>query len=344
MRFIENLFIKSFRGIKNLELNDLGDINIFVGKNNSGKTSVLEAIGILQYPLEIGNIIKIGRSREIFNNKSSAYTIFTSMFNKNLKNIEIKANVKNKSFEISIKGNEFSILTENVYSEIKEFEGQILVKHDNSIFEKNIKLNQNDKDFKIIGDFKLIPIEYVTPAEHLLKNVSNEIIKKGKKKELINLLKIFDKDVISLEMIEEQKKIVPYIEHKKLGLMPLSTYGDGLKKVLLLGSSIIKAENGVLLIDEVETAIHIDALVEVFKWFVKACNKYKVQVFMTTHSIEIIDSILESQKDLDNTSFLKDSLRIITIKNSTEGEKTKARILNGLEAYDSRIDFGMELR
>lgn len=145
-------------------------------------------------------------------------------------------------------------------------------------------------------------------------------------------------------MVEENNKTVPYIEHKKLGLMPLSTYGDGLKKVLLLGSSIIKAEKGVLLIDEVETAIHIDAFVDVFKWFIKACEKYNVQVFMTTHSIEVIDSILEIQDTEENVDFFRESLRVITIKNSIDENRTVVRNLDGFKAHEAREDFGLELR
>ncbi|EYE87605.1 hypothetical protein Q428_12430 [Fervidicella metallireducens AeB] len=47
---------------------------------------------------------------------------------------------------------------------------------------------------------------------------------------------------------------------------------------------------------------------------------------------------------MDNEEFLRDSLRIITIKNSIDEYKTKVRNLNGLRAYESREDFGLELR
>lgn len=344
MKYIEYLNIRRFRGIKELELLDLGEVNILVGENNSGKTSILEAIGIMENPSELGTIIRIGRKREIFNNQSSSYTIFKSMLNTSSKSIDISGNVKGKSMDISIGGSQVVLLTEVIGPEIEGFKGKITVNYGEKLISEDIAIFQKDNDFIMGSNLKTMPIEYITPVEHLLKNSPNEVIKKGKKKELIQLLSIFDKDIIGLEMVEENKKTVPYIEHKKLGLMPLSTYGDGVKKVLLLGSSIIKAENGVLLIDEVETAIHIDALVDVFKWFIKACKKYKVQVFMTTHSIEVIDSILESQKNLDNIEFLRDLLRIITIKNSIDESKTKVRNLNGLKAYESREDFGLELR
>lgn len=345
MKYISDLTIKRFRGIKDLELTELGDINILLGDNNSGKTSILEAIGILENPVELGSIIRIGRKREIFNNQSSPYTVFINMLNNDSKTIDISGNIKNQMFKLSIEGKNALLINEESFSqEVEGFSGKIEFEYGKSkSINQSIIIFQTDSDFIMGEKLEIIPIQYITPIEHMLKNSPNEIIKKGKKKDLIELLNIFDKDIIGIEMVEENRKTVPFIEHEKLGIMTLSTYGDGLKKVLLLGSSIINAENGVLLIDEVETAIHIDAFIDVFKWFIKALKRYNVQVFMTTHSIEVVDAILTSQKDLDNTDFLKDSLRVITIKNST-GQQTKARILNGLKAYDSRFDFEMELR
>lgn len=46
--------------------------------------------------------------------------------------------------------------------------------------------------------------------------------------------------------------------HKKA--LPLNAYGDGMKKAVLLMSAVIAAEDGVLLIDEFETAIHTSAM------------------------------------------------------------------------------------
>lgn len=345
MRYIEDLYIKRFRGIKDLELSDLGEVNILLGKNNSGKTSVLEAIEIIENPLDEGSIIRVGKKRELFNNQSSSYNIFRNMLNKHSNSIEINGTIKEKQFEMSIKGKEISVISEASYSPIvKGFEGKAKVNFGQIHYEEDFKILQTDKSFVVDDKLNLLPIVHIAPIDHLLENSSNEVIKKGKKKELIQLLSIFDKDIIGLEMVEENNKTVPYIEHKKLGLMPLSTYGDGLKRVLLLGSSIIKAEKGVLLIDEVETAIHIDAFVDVFKWFIKACKKYSVQVFMTTHSIEVIDSILEIQDTEENVDFFKESLRVITIKNSIDENRTVVRNLDGFKAHEAREDFGLELR
>jgi len=44
---LKNLTIKNFRCFKHFELQQLGRVNLLVGKNNSGKTSILEAIQLL---------------------------------------------------------------------------------------------------------------------------------------------------------------------------------------------------------------------------------------------------------------------------------------------------------
>ncbi len=41
---LEKLKIENFRCFKSFELNHLSRVNLVVGKNNSGKTTILEAI------------------------------------------------------------------------------------------------------------------------------------------------------------------------------------------------------------------------------------------------------------------------------------------------------------
>lgn len=44
---IENLIVKGWRSFQHLEIHNLGRVNLLVGENNSGKTSLLEAIQII---------------------------------------------------------------------------------------------------------------------------------------------------------------------------------------------------------------------------------------------------------------------------------------------------------
>src|SRR5262245_39000214 len=46
----EHLSVENFRGLRTLSAGDLGRVNLFVGPNNAGKTSLLEAAWFLQNP------------------------------------------------------------------------------------------------------------------------------------------------------------------------------------------------------------------------------------------------------------------------------------------------------
>ena len=43
---LDSLKIKNFRALEDFEVSKLGRVNLIVGKNNSGKSSVLEALRI----------------------------------------------------------------------------------------------------------------------------------------------------------------------------------------------------------------------------------------------------------------------------------------------------------
>ena len=64
MMNLENVTIHQFRGLRDLELKNLGRINLFVGINNSGKTSVLEALSVYCHPLDIKVWFSTANQRE----------------------------------------------------------------------------------------------------------------------------------------------------------------------------------------------------------------------------------------------------------------------------------------
>ena len=63
---ISNLDITNFRGIKHLQIDDLKMVNIFLGKNNVGKTSILEAVLLSIAPTNPEIAIGIDNLRKLF--------------------------------------------------------------------------------------------------------------------------------------------------------------------------------------------------------------------------------------------------------------------------------------
>lgn len=92
------------------------------------------------------------------------------------------------------------------------------------------------------------------------------------------------------------------IEHSRFGEVPLFTYGDGLKKLLTIADLVARAENGILLIDEIETSLQASLLSEAFAWLMKACKEMNVQLFATTHSLEAISTMTSCAMEIPEVS------------------------------------------
>jgi len=78
---LQSLKIEGFRGFQNFEMANLGRINLLVGKNNSGKTSILEAIQFLyaqnnKYLGKINYILASKIVQHFFNVSEEALSVF----------------------------------------------------------------------------------------------------------------------------------------------------------------------------------------------------------------------------------------------------------------------------
>lgn len=345
MSYLSYLNIKKFRGISNLEIENLVNINIIVGDNNSGKTSLLESIAFLEKPDSIKNMLLNASRRD--SNKISKFELFLEMFPKNqnnIRDIQIESIINNIKNELKIEGKISEVVdfnSRNSYFDSKVFEGYVNLKKDNEeILNKEIYIQEN-KQMRSSEDLNLIKIIYMTPYDHFIENMLNntiEVIKEGDKDKIVKLLKLFDENIIGFEVLPnlKQNSSSIYINHKIYNLMPLSSFGDGVKKVLTLASGLINAKNGILLIDEIETAIYKDMINDVFKWFVKSCMEYNVQLICTTHSLEVIDSIVEGMGN--NISKLA-CFRIETIDNDMNATR-----FSGSKLKDIRTILGQDVR
>jgi AAA15 family ATPase/GTPase len=186
-------------------------------------------------------------------------------------------------------------------------------------------------------------IVYVAPFEHLKGNTISQIVKDDDYKVIcLKALQLFDPDIEDMMIFRSDvgNRPVEYLKHKKLGNMPLSTFGDGIKKLLVLSNAIAEAAGGILLIDEIETAIHKKYYDNIFHFIVKACKTFQVQAFITTHSLEAIDGLLETQEYMKQSTH--DLIQVITLRR--ENNRTYSRILSGRKVAENREAFGFEVR
>ena len=183
---------------------------------------------------------------------------------------------------------------------------------------------------------------FVSPVDHAdsILNLNPILSDPELYEEMLNILQIFDKNIININALKNDSSpfVTEYMvltkSHSKA--LPLTAYGDGMKKAMLLLSAVIKSCNGILLLDEFETAIHTSAMDSIFSWLLRSAVKLNVQVFLTSHSKEAIEKVLQCSTEL------QPYINLYTLYNF-EG-KNYVRRMTCQEAINAKDNLGLELR
>lgn len=363
--YLKNLTINSFRGLNNVNFSAFNHVNLILGDNNSGKTSLLEIISILSNLNDFNNIL---RTTQIRRNKGihsvSVFESFKSMFSTKTNKIGFLCDTEIGSISFLIKCEEVmlevvkeDLINTNLNIIRRKYDsiigtmqptlvGNMKININNSIKDMPIKLSSISRTvYPLHQNNNIINVVYLSPVSHLTENVFNNIIKIDEYKEIcVELLRLFDPNIYDMVYLKNELTgfANEYLKHKELDLIPLSSFGDGIKKVLSIANAIISAKNGILLIDEIDTSIHSDYYLDVFNFLIKTALKFNVQLFITTHNIEAIDKMLETQS-YNEQETRDDLINVITLRKKLNGE-IKIRNLNGKEAQLNRELFDGEVR
>lgn len=359
---LESIFIESFRGLRNLQLKELGRINLLVGVNNSGKTSLLEALSIYSQPLDLREwwIISSQREREDRFVRSSILDSFQWLFPQESISTEKtaldqefhtgKISISSSgSFPISNLLSTYTIIEElriprrrfaggededdsaelvngldmqiEVTPTIGGMDNQLsldLPIQDES--SRGVSINGNQLRLQIWeGESSIrlprlrrynVPIETVTPVSHRIESHQFRLLSEARyqnfKGDVVDLLSRVDCNIKDIEILTDPKSVSSrnqfsiYIQHEKLGLAPLATFGDGIRRLLHIALKMVRVRGGILLIDEIESTIHTEALQSSYSWLAKWCEEMDVQIFATTHSLEAVDALLEVTNSEDD--------------------------------------------
>ena len=72
---------------------------------------------------------------------------------------------------------------------------------------------------------------------------------------------------------------------------PLGTFGDGMRRLLLLRLALANNADGHVLVDEVDTGLHWTVMAGMWRLVVEVADKSRLQLFATTHSHDCIQGL-----------------------------------------------------
>jgi hypothetical protein len=73
--------------------------------------------------------------------------------------------------------------------------------------------------------------------------------------------------------------------------VPAGSMGDGIWRMLAMAIAVIRSENGYLFVDEIDTGLHYSVMRDMWKMVATTAGRLNVQVFATTHSSDCVNSL-----------------------------------------------------
>lgn len=323
---IKECQIKNFKSLKECNLKAFNRITLLGGKNNTGKTALMEAIFLSMDRLNPECFMRLHAWRGIQGLKVDGTELFGPLFydydisqkieiiitHKNGIKEDLKIELeKQDTKKISLKEIDF----QNLNSETKILKNENRLKMITKFSGKSSR-KQEEVIHSIEGNDLNVQLKDTRPqdikeaifliAKQLLGDNGNslrysQLVKNNEEKEILTFLKVIEPRLISLSTVQLNDNLTAI--YGDIGLkkkVPLSYMGDGITRVLSILLSIIVNKDGVVFVDEIENGIHHSIMEDVWKIIDEASQKNNCQVIATTHSYECLASFTSATKNSSN--------------------------------------------
>ncbi|MCD8179640.1 MAG: AAA family ATPase [Tannerellaceae bacterium] len=318
---LKSLHIVNYRNLKDFKIQKLEHINLITGKNNTGKSSILDAICLYASRGDVKVI------QDILEERGEDYTLSSTpgdddILDKNIKTLSALFTDRKNDKVISI--GEIDNDTKVTFKFVKYQEENITEVSGGTIRRKTIIDSDKPEEenmtykpgFQIIyrKDALLLELDanrytrannykykekadkwqFLSPANYdrgeqcgiLFDNIALT----DKESYVIEALRLIEPTTERIAFVKEdlkaRKAVIKLSDNPEI--LPLLSMGDGINRILSIILSLVNADNGFLLIDEFENGFHHSIQEKLWEIIFKLAKKLNIQVFVTTHSEDCI--------------------------------------------------------
>ena len=302
--------VQNFRGFEHLAVESLARVNLIAGKNNIGKTALLEAIFLHLgwhnplLPLRVNSM----RGVEWLATRPAEAWGWLFHDRRIQSPIELRSDDSGgQSHTLSIALNWAEQTVEPPAGTLREQSGSYLTTERGIPSEIGLRYQRSDgfqaRSRAVIaenGEIRVFPAQEKPSAIAVyLGSTGRSLLVEAEQFSEVERTGRWEAILAALRILEPRLKRVAVLVtggvpvlHGDLGLsemMPLPLMGEGMTRLASILLAFVAAkEGGVVLIDEIESGLHHSVLERVFGIVAAAARSYDVQVFATTHSWECI--------------------------------------------------------
>ncbi len=336
---IKKIWINNFRGIKKGEVS-LSPLTVLLGANNSGKTTILEALFLAPNPFRKVPYYEKRYERAV----EIVHSLHETLDSKGYTFLLHNYTTKEAEIEFDINGNKYLLqfIRDDPYIYV----------HTNEEKEDHRRITINGKERKIFGRMQrsTASIKIYDPnlfIENTLL-ISANLTRAGYRYLKVNWASIINLGIC--RKVAEETSILSRDKYKDITIEPflggeLSIYayledgrrirlgdlGEGIQNYMLARILYEVEKPNILLWDDVESHFNPRMILSVAEWFTDLLEGGK-QIILTTHSIEAAKMIASLNED-------KARICLISLKNGVL--KAKAHTLKEVEEL---LEAGIDMR
>lgn len=333
--FVSKIDITSFKNLRDVELGDFGQINLILGDNNVGKTSILEALLFDDNPNDfLSNLRGTYLHKLNVSRISETIDFVTPFLDSNRKGTPIEFTAffrgTKTGSKYTVTSKELSDLTKSQLDKIELYYAKTPPNSPTAIIKKGNKEHVVLQNSPAIDNDSTSYMPFISPkiiySDDLLNFYSKSIIpSKAKKQQLIQDMRQFIPGLEDIEISTQSTNGIPILVTRMGGVdtvLALNMYGDGSIKFFRILVEIATSTNARLMIDEIDSGIHFSRLKSLWRTTINSSIQHNTQLFITTHNDECL-SYLKEVLEEDEFKHMQDKCRCYTLRQLPNGS-TKA--------------------
>lgn len=316
---LDSIEIRGFRAFQQLLIERLGRVNLIVGKNNVGKTALLEALWLYAHrgsPRVIFDLLEarseLSRSLIEADVLKDRATSIKHLFygrkdiRQRITPIEIgPAGLQTQRLEIALRW--YGKTGEGLY-DVNPLGNEEDDLPTNTLPAISVRRNDGKRFIYSLDDSRMWLSLAKLPRCNLVPAIGwgageqaeawDRIALTNLEADVITALQIIAPQVERVNMLSDVGNSSERIAKAKMANsnnpIPLRSLGEGMNRLFGLALALVDSKDGMWLVDEIESGLHYSVQPDVWRLIFETARRLNVQVFATTHSWDCIEAFQQA--------------------------------------------------